>query len=161
MGAAWTAPAIVIASAAPAAALSGPANVVTVISPPTRNGPNLTVNLQFTNRNTGSTGLMTCAVYFDPTIGTVQATAPTINALSTAGWTYNGTGGISPERSFSFSRPAPGIPGAATATGTGPPITLNITVKVDPVQGAASAGTIRTLNVVSSGNMTAANSAWV
>lgn len=164
-GAAWSAPAIVLATAAPAIAASGPASVTTLAFA-SREGNVLDVVLTFVNQNTGSTGLTTVAVFFESTVPAEQIVPhnPTIDTdASTLPWTFTGTGGTSPERSFSFSLPAPGIPGAPTATGPGPAQTLafSILVPVDLVVGV-SFGTIRTLNVTSEVGSTimSATTAW-
>jgi hypothetical protein len=163
-GAAWTAPAIVVASAVPAYALSGPANVLITFGPTSRTGDQLSVDMEWVNRNTEPTGLMTTAVYFTPTIGfgTIPKLDPVIDAgASTPGWTFVGSNNNEADRSFSFTRAAPGIPGAPDALGVSDPVVLSFTITVTPNVATLSAGQIRTLSVVSSGSMGQANSAWV
>ena len=96
--AAWVAPVIVVATAAPATALSGRANVSTIVTP-SRTGDQLTVDLQFINRNTQPTGLVSVAVYFEATapLPRVAAQTPTINPGGTnAAWSYISSGGTAP-----------------------------------------------------------------
>jgi hypothetical protein len=162
-GAAWGAPAIVVASAVPAMALSGPANVLITIPPTADSGGTLTVEAEFVNRNTGATGLITTAFFFTPTtgLGSVPAQTPTINSTGTTpGWTFTGQNNDSSDKSFSFSRAAPGIPGAPDATSTSDPVMLSFTITVTPGALDTSAGQIRTLSVVQSGSAPQANSLW-
>lgn len=128
-GAAWGAPAIVVVSAAPAMAASGPAVVTTAISGSVT-GTTLSVSVVLTNANTIASGLTNVTVTVTPTAvtgGSITGTNASVAGTSTAGWTGGtGTAGTGGARSFAFSN-ATGVPGAATPTGTASS-TLNFTV---------------------------------
>lgn len=140
-GAAWTAPAIVLATAAPAAAMSGgEARVTTRITPTMDDaGRTLRVSMQFDNSAPGSTGVTTIFVTCLPTAGVVDSTPPT--GVST-GWvagtpvaTDVGNGQVFPFTSATGIR---GIPVGVAAT------FLFFDVKVGPDSVLQSSGTIST-----------------
>ncbi|MGA8847738.1 MAG: hypothetical protein WB471_14080 [Nocardioides sp.] len=155
-GAAWTAPAIVLATAAPATAASGGAQVTTRISPTTDDpGHNLHIAIQFDNSGPGSTGRTTVHVTCLPTTGVVDPTPP--SAVS-SGWvagkptpTDLGNGQIFPFTSADGIR---GIPSGVAAT------FLFFDVKVGPDSVLQSAGTITTSAVPTSGTVVDGVGAW-
>lgn len=140
-GAAWAAPAIVVATAAPALAASADALVTINIPTTANNGTNLPVQVTFTNVNTRSTGQTDLAIVFTPGVGqgSVDADAPAFTT-NDAGWTNQGNtlNTLTGARTFNF-RSTTGIPGAATVTGTAVS-TLVFQVKVTQANGASSGG---------------------
>lgn len=157
-GAAWAAPVIVMASAAPAFAASGPASVSTTVLPATDSGGRLPVTINFLNRNTESTGLTTVIVTFTPTPGFGSVTKDEAFEV-TPGWNYLGSGNSTTAPTFSFSRAA-GIDGAASSTGTA---TTTLSFEVGVVGNALgqSAGTISVSIIPTRGNTAGGSGAWV
>ncbi len=153
-GAVWTAPAIVIATAAPAFAASGPAAVTTTVRPATHSDTKLPITIDFLNRNTGATGLTNVFVKFTPTAGTVTKSSV---ADVAPGWTFNGSSNDAAAPTLAFSH-ATGIAGAPTASGTAT-TTLSFTATVVPVAGQ-SAGTIAVSVSPSTGSITGGNGGW-
>lgn len=164
-GAAWSAPVIVLATAAPAVAASGPASVVTTVPPTSDNSATtLPVTINFTNSNTGSTGLTTVTVRFQVagflTIpeGSVTDAAPT---GVTPGWVPGVPTGTGTNRVFTFTKAAPGI--AGTATGTATPVTTTLSFTVGITRQAVtglSAGSISVTTTAASGTVANGNGAW-
>lgn len=156
--AAWAAPAIVVATAAPAMALSGRANVALTMTA-TRSGNLLTVNLSGINRNTENTGLTTTVVYVNPEVGDVPAQTATINSMgSSPGWRTDASTGGPTRRAFGFTRDN-GYDGAPTSTGTAT-TSLSFTITVTPAAGLLSSGTLDTLTVRQRGDVTDTDSLW-
>lgn len=153
-GAAWTAPVIVVASAAPAMAASGPAAVTTTVAT-AQSGSNLDVSLSFVNANMGATSNpTTLAVRFSPTAGTVDPAAP-INIVTTgAAWSYVSSTVVGTVVTFNFT--STGIPGATTPTGTST-CTLAFKIKVN---GGTSAGAINVTANTASGAVLPGTGTW-
>lgn len=156
-GAAWTAPAIVLATAAPAAAMSGgEARVTTRITPTMDDaGHNLRVSMQFDNSAPGSTGVTTIYVTClpNPGSGVVDPTPPT--GVST-GWvagtpTPTGNGQVFP---FTSAEGIRGIPGGVAAT------FLFFEVKVGPDSVFGSSGSISTTSQSESGTIADGFAPW-
>lgn len=156
-GAAWSAPAIVVATAAPAMAASGPAMVTTRITPTMDDaGHNLFVSMQFDNVNTGGTGLTTIFVSLLPATGVVDPIPPT--GVSN-GWvagpstpTSVGNGRVFP---FTSATGIPGAPPNGVAAAF-----LFFSVKVGPDSVLRSAGSIRTTSTTENGQILDGSSAW-
>lgn len=160
-GAAWTAPAIVLATAAPATAASGAADVITTIPPTmdTYNGPGedgtLPVLINFTNTNTGSTGSVSITVTFLGVIAGVTADRPTDVS---PGWSF-----VSPaegnqfNRRFTFMNPV-GIAGAGTPTGTAES-SLAFTIRTVTAT-TTSNGAITTTATAASGQIRPGSGSW-
>ncbi len=158
-GAAWSAPVVVMASAAPAYAVSGEAALTTVIeqaSNEVRDGDDvLTVITRVTNLNTGSPGLVTLVFTVQPTGGTIESADPTVLNVG-AGFVFVskeavGAGGYS----YTFTNST--FVGASDATATEPK-TFAFTV---PVTGL-SAGGINVVTTPTNGTAApAAGRAWV
>ncbi|WP_323791930.1 hypothetical protein [Nocardioides sp.] len=119
-GAAWTAPVVVMASAAPAFAVSGPAALTTIIEEAYNEVRDevtvLTVITEVTNANTGSPGAVTTVFTVLPTGGTITDADPTVLNLG-AGFVFvskaaAGVGG------YSYTFTNGNFPGAPDATST-------------------------------------------
>ena len=156
-GAAWAAPAIVVAAAAPAFAASGPASVTTTVRPASDANGRLPITIDFLNRNTGSTRLTTVIVTLTPTplFGSVT---PGSAVDVTGGWTFLGSGNSTTAPTFSFSK-STGIDGAATSTGTAT-TTLSFAVTVVPNQLGQSAGTIDVIVSPGNGSVASGDGLW-
>lgn len=156
-GAAWSAPAIVLATAAPSFAASGRAAVTTLVLPATHTHGELSVTIDFVNRNTGSTGLTTTIVTFTPAPG-FGSVVPDSATRVTNDWRFIGSGNSTTAPTFSFSR-TQGIDGAPTATTTAT-TRLYFRLRVEPNAAGQSAGTISTMTIVREGDTTAGRGSW-
>jgi hypothetical protein len=156
-GAAWAAPVIVVASAAPAVAGSAtPPNVTTVVEPAVHSGTTLPVTVRFQNSGTQSTGVTVIDVFFTTNLaaasGEVSDAAPVIDeTASSAGWTYDAVRGTVQRRIFTFTR-ALGIEGATGPTPAETVLAFSITVvPAEPLD--TSAGSISVFfDVVTNGD---------
>lgn len=141
-GAAWTAPAIVLATAAPAFAASGAASITQTVSGVVDNGTLLmTTTVNFLNTNTGAT-TAGVVVRLGATAGGVSGAVPT--AVSD-GWSFVGATpeGSAAIRWYSFSGTIPGATSASGASSTRASV-LSFTVAVEAANlpGTVSAGSI-------------------
>ncbi len=144
-GAAWTAPAIVLATAAPAVALSGAANITQSASG-VLDRPSLTMRttIAYVNANTGAT-TATTTVVLRSSAGQIGAGDPT--AVS-AGWAFVsvtpvGSAGI---RTYTFSGVIPGAPSATSTQSS----SLAFTVAVETAIGGLVGGSIEASTAVPS-----------
>ncbi len=154
-GAAWTAPVVVMASAAPAFAASGPAALTTRIEA-YDGGGKLTVIPTITNANTGAAGHTTLAITATPTVGTISDADPVLLS-SGAGFVFvSRTAGPGPARNYLFE--TANVPGASSPTGTAP---VAFAFEV-PVTGPAnqSSGTITAVPTPTNGNGTPGSGTW-
>jgi hypothetical protein len=156
MGAAWTAPAIVLASAAPAMALSTPVSgpiVSTSVEPTTDNGATMPVSVTFSNPYNTAIGAISVTVQlsFNPASG--RGVNPSASpSIVTAGWVHTGSAGSNQNRSISFTN-ASGIP---AATSPESPATLNLSFFQGLAAGStAFGGTITTMATASGATITA------
>ncbi|WP_323792012.1 hypothetical protein [Nocardioides sp.] len=154
-GAAWTAPAIVLATAAPATAASGDAQVTTTVTPTNDAGGTLRVSMRFDSAGPASTGPTTVYVTCLPTPGTVEPTEPT---SVSSGWlagpvtaTDTGDGQVF---SFTSADGIRGIPGGVAATF----LFFDVVVTPHPVLG--SAGSITTQTVTTTGTVADGGAPW-
>lgn len=156
-GAAWTAPAIVLATAAPSFAASGRANVTATVTPTADADGKLPVTIEFRNRNTGSTGQANVFVRFtpNPASGTVEPNSAT---EVTNGWTSIGSSSDPSRPNFTFVSPT-GIPGASTPDGIAES-SFSFVVTVNPGAGELSAGTITVSATFVDGDFTGVTSVW-
>lgn len=143
-GAAWSAPLIVVATAAPSYAASGTVTTVIVANRP---GANTTVNVSvlFTKTANGSTGTLTV----DVTLTALAATG-TLNNGPTAvnGGTLVGLQGTGTDQSRTYRFTVPNINGSAGATAT---LTFSFTTSASTTTGTASAtSTAPTVTVANS-----------
>lgn len=155
--AAWAAPVIVAASAAPAFAVSGPAAVTTTVSG-SRTDAVLTIAITLTNSNTGPAGVTTLVVTATPlpaTGSTISSSDPVITNAD--GWVFTTRSGNSGGRTYNFSNP--NVPGAPTSTGTAQS-TLIFTVPVGAGLAAPSSGTITAVPTVANGTSSGGAGAW-
>ncbi|WP_139977447.1 hypothetical protein [Nocardioides litoris] len=149
-GAAWAAPAIVVATAAPAMAASGPALVVTTINA-VRPSSNTTVNVtvSFSNSNTGGTGNTYTDVTVSQPTGNTSAT-PT-NVMGT-NWSFESVQGTPTNQLKVWRfRNTEGIPGVATATsppGVTSSFSFAFSTNNSSVAGTVSAATTPTSGTV-------------
>ena len=108
-GAAWAAPAIVVASSAPAwAGSTGDPNVTAFVEPTADANNALPVTISFQNSGTGDTGLLIIDVFFTTNLaavnGTLSDAAPTLDPTSvSAGWAYDSVRGTIQRRIFTFT----------------------------------------------------------
>ena len=154
-GAAWTAPAIVLATAAPATAASGDAQVTTTVTPTRDAGSTLRVSMRFDSAGPDSTGLTTVYVTCRPTAGSVEPTEPT---SVSSGWTAGPVAPTDPSggQVFSFTSPdgIRGIPGGVAAT------FLFFDVVVTPAPVVGSSGGITTHTVTAPGTVAVGAAPW-
>ncbi len=144
-GAAWTTPAIVLATAAPAMAASGPASVAqSAVGVVDRPNLKMTTTVSFSNANTGAAPA-TVEVRVAASAGGISADDPT---GVTGGWSFTGATpvGSAAIRTFTFMGT---IPGAATATST-QASSLGFTVGVTTAVGGLVSGNLRVTTVVTS-----------
>ncbi|WP_323793744.1 hypothetical protein [Nocardioides sp.] len=156
-GAAWTAPAIVLATAAPTYAASGRAAVTTLVLPATHTHGVLSVTIDFINRNTESTGLTTAIVTCSPTPGSGTVVRNSATRV-TNGWQFIGSGNSTTAPTFSFSRDQ-GIDGAPTADSTAT-TRLHFRLEVLPNEVGQSAGTISVQTIRARGDATGGSGTW-
>lgn len=156
-GAAWSAPAIVLATAAPSYAASGRANVTTIVLPTADADGKLPVTLEFRNRNTESTGRTNVFVRFTPypASGMVE---PNSAVEVTNGWTSIGSSPDPTMPNFTFVS-ATGIPGASTPDGIAVS-SFSFEVTVLPGAGGLSAGTITVAATLGQGDFTGTTGTW-
>ncbi len=154
--AAWMAPAIVAASAAPSFAASGPAAISTTVTGSRSEGM-LTVTVTLTNANTGAAGPTALSVGVTPLPngGTVLSADPTM--VSADGWSFDSRSGNSGGRTYFFSRPD--VAGAATSTGTAS-TTLVFAVPVVESIAMISTGRLVATPIVTNGAATSGASTW-
>jgi hypothetical protein len=154
-GAAWTAPVVVLATAAPAAAVSGSANVAQTASGSVDQPAELlTTSIDFVNSNTGST-TASIVVRLSASAGQMGAADP---ISVSAGWVFVSATpvGNAAIREYTFSGT---IPGASDATSTQASF-LRFEVPVEPADSLPSAGSIRaTTTVAAPGAMVSPNPA--
>ena len=157
-GAAWTAPAIVLATAAPAFAASGRANVTSFVLPTADVDGKLPVTIQFRNRNTGSTGQTNVFVRFtpNPASGTVQPDSATD---VTNGWRSIGSSSDPTKPNFTFVS-ATGIPGASTPDGIAESSFSFVVTVLPATPSGVSAGTITVAATLTEGDFTGVTGTW-
>lgn len=141
-GAAWSAPAIVIATAAPAYAASGAASITQTVSGVVDSGTLvMTTTVDFLNSNTGAT-TATVVVRLGASAGQVSGAAP--GAVS-PGWAFVSStpAGSAAIRWYTFSGTIPGATDASGPSSVAASV-LSFTVPVEAANlpGPVSAGTI-------------------
>ncbi|WP_323792623.1 hypothetical protein [Nocardioides sp.] len=136
-GAAWTAPAIVLASAAPAFAASGAASITqTVVGVLDRPNLKMTTTVDYNNLNTGAT-TATAIVTLRSSAGQIATGDP---SFVSDGWTFSGVtpAGSAFIREYTFNGAIPGAPDASSTQ----PSSLVFTVGVEPAVGGLVGGSI-------------------
>lgn len=136
--AAWTAPVIVAATAAPAVASSG-SLVSTTDVQGSRAGGMLTVSATFTNQSPVPTSAMNVQVVLDAIQGTIQSADP---ASVTGGFSFMSRSGNSGGRTYVFTKDAPQLSGSATPGTATATLTFEVPATPDAIPGGLSTGTI-------------------
>jgi hypothetical protein len=154
-GGAWAAPVIVVASAAPAWALSTPISgpiVTTSVGPTNDNATSMPVSITFSNAYNTAVGAMSVTVQlsFNPASGrgVNPSAAPT---GVTTGWVHTGSTGSNQNRFITFTNAG----GIAAATDPLTPATLNLSFSQGLAAGStAFGGTINTTATASGASIT-------
>lgn len=163
-GAAWTAPAIVVASATPSYAGSPPGDPnVTAIVQPTADADNtLPVTIRFQNSGPGSTGLLVVDVFLTTNLAQVNGTLSTADPTSVSqGWQFQGATGSVQRRILTFAN-ALGIPGTTDPLSpTMSVLSFNYTVVPSPTTGQSSGDISVFFDRINGPRPTNAEGAWL
>lgn len=158
---AWSAPVIVLATAAPAFAASGEAAITAVVMDTTDDDGTMPVRIVFTNSNTRPSGAIQLFVEFALSqVVPVRSIASQTPTEISPGWVYTGTGGTDTVRTFGL-RLESGIPGAPTSSSTSTSV-LDFKIVVAGPTASPSSGTIRVDAGIplGSGTFTPAEGSW-
>ena len=122
------------------------------------------MTIDFINANTGSTGAVTVTVRLQVAGGLIGAPQGSVtSAVPTgvsAGWVAGTPTGSDTDRTFTFTRAAPGIVGTSGATGAPVTTTLSFTATITRSALGRSAGDITVTTVAASGSVAPGVGTW-